>query len=107
MELYLQSEELRGKTTEYQSLLMRRDLLVRLNRHRQSITGPVRKSKEELKESILTGERFQTFMNKYAESRGLPIHEVHRKADAHIEEIAANYKPAFIKIGSVIVGCGR
>ena len=101
---YLQSAEIRQQSTEYQSLLLRRDLLVQLNRHRQSITGPVRKSREELKESILTNERFQRFMNKYAKNRDLPIHEVHRKADAHLEEIAANYKPAFIKIGSVIVG---
>jgi glycerol-3-phosphate O-acyltransferase len=101
---YLQSAEIRHQSTEYQSLVLRRDLLVQLNRHRQSITGPVRKSREELKESILTGERFQLYMNKYAETRGLPIHEVHRKADAYLEEMAANYKPAFIKIGSVIVG---
>jgi glycerol-3-phosphate O-acyltransferase len=101
---YLQSTQIRHQSTEYQSLVLRRDLLVQLNRHRQSITGPVRKSREELKESILTGERFQQFMNKYAENRGLPIHEVRRKADAYLEEIAANYKPAFIKIASVIVG---
>jgi glycerol-3-phosphate O-acyltransferase len=101
---YLQYPEIRQQPTEYQSLLLRRDLLVQLNRHRQSITGPVRKSRQELKESILTNERFQLFMTKYAKKRGLPIHEVHRKADAHLEEIAANYKPAFIKIASVIVG---
>ena len=101
---YLNSEESRNQTTEYQSLLLRRDLLVQLNAHRQSITGPVRKSREELKESILTTERFQRFMETYAENRDIPIYQVRRKADAYIEEIAANYKPAFIKVASVIVG---
>jgi glycerol-3-phosphate O-acyltransferase len=101
---YLQSEQKRHRSTEYQSLVLRRDLLVQLNRHRHSITGPVRKSKEELKEGILTGDRLQEFMKSYAESRNIPIHEVHRKADGYIEEIAANYKPAFIKVASVIVG---
>ena len=101
---YLKSAETRNQSTEYQSLLLRRDLLVQLNAHRQSITGPIRKSREELKESILTTERFQRFMETYSENRKIPIHEVRRKADANIEEIAANYKPAFIKVASVIVG---
>ena len=100
---YLKSPQIRHQSTEYQSLVLRRDLVVRLNRHRQSITGPVRKSREELKESILTSERFQRYMETYAQNRKITIQEVHRKADALITEIAANYKPAFIKIGAVIV----
>jgi len=100
---YLQTAKIRHESTEYQSLVLRRDLLVQLNRHRQSITGPVRKSREELKESILTNERLQQFLDTYAQNRNIPIQEVRRKADAYLEEIAANYKPAFIKIASVIV----
>lgn len=101
---YLASIEAGDQTTEYQSLLLRRDLLIQLNSHRQSITGPVRKSREELKESILTTERFQRFMETYAENRDIPIQQVRRKADGYIEEIAANYRPAFIKVASVLVG---
>ena len=101
---YLASLEAGDQTTEYQSLLLRRDLLIQLNSHRQSITGPVRKSREELKESILTTERFQRFMETYAENRDFPIQQVRRKADGYIEEIAANYRPAFIKVASVLVG---
>ena len=101
---YLQADHLRLQSTEYQSLVLRRDLLVQFNRHRQSITGPVRKSKEELKENILTNDRLQQFMNTYAESRNVPIQQVRRQADGYLEEIAANYKPAFIKIAAVIVG---
>ncbi len=104
LEGYLQADHLRQRSTEYQSLVLRRDLLVQLNRHRHSITGPVRKSREELKESILTNERLQQFMKTYAQNRDISLQEVHRKADAYLEEIAANYKPAFIKIAAVIVG---
>jgi glycerol-3-phosphate O-acyltransferase len=43
-------------------------------------------------------------MDSYAETRDLPLQEVHRKANAYLEEIAANYKPAFIKIASALVG---
>jgi glycerol-3-phosphate O-acyltransferase len=101
---YLASMEAGDQTTEYQSLLLRRDLLIQLNSHRQSITGPVRKSREELKESILTTERFQRFMETYAANRDIAIQQVRRKADGYIEEIAANYRPAFIKVASVLVG---
>ncbi|MDX2499362.1 MAG: 1-acyl-sn-glycerol-3-phosphate acyltransferase [Deltaproteobacteria bacterium] len=101
---YLASAEACDKSTEYQSLLLRRDLLIQLTSHRQSITGPVRKSREELKESILTTERFQRFMETYAENRDIPIQQVRRKAAGYIEEIAANYSPAFIKVASVMVG---
>ncbi len=100
---FLQTAQIRHQPTPYQALVLRRELVVRLNRHRQSIIGPVRKSREELKESILTGERFQLFMNTYAENRKIPIHEVRRKADALLDEIAANYKPAFIKFAASIV----
>ena len=103
LQRYLRSDEIRDRSTQYQALKLRRDLLRQLNRHRQSITGPVRKSKDELKESILTGERFRKFMDTYAHNREMPLQQVHRKADAYLEEIAANSKPAFIKIASVLI----
>jgi glycerol-3-phosphate O-acyltransferase len=43
-------------------------------------------------------------MDKYSKTRNIPIHEVRKKADGYIEEIAAGYNPAYIKIFSVIVG---
>ncbi|MGD8725881.1 MAG: 1-acyl-sn-glycerol-3-phosphate acyltransferase, partial [Desulfobacterales bacterium] len=101
---YLQSESIRSQPIEYQSLMLRRNLLVQLNRHRQSITGPTLKTSLELKESILTGQRFQEFMDTYSKNRNIPIHEVRKKADAYIEEIAAGYNPAYIKFFSAIVG---
>jgi glycerol-3-phosphate O-acyltransferase len=104
LKTYLQNDSIRNQPVEYQSLMLRRNLLVQLNRHRQTITGPILKSRQELKESILTGERFQQFMDSYSKSRSLPMHEVHKKADAYIEEIAASYNPAYLKIYSALVG---
>ena len=101
---YLQNESIRSQPIEYQSLMLRRNLLVQLNRHRQSITGPMLKTTLELKESILTGQRFQEFMDTYSKNRNIPIHEVRKKADGYIEEIAAGYNPAYIKLFSAIVG---
>jgi len=100
----LQTDSIQNQPIAYQSLMLRRNLLVQLNRHRQSITGPIRKTRQELKESILTSSRFQQFMDTYSKNRELPIYEVRKKADAYIEEIAAGYNPAYIRVYSAIVG---
>ena len=100
MKKFLDSESVRDKTMELQGLTLRRRLLLQINRHRQSITGPVLKSREELKEGILTNERFQTFMKSHSESRNLTIHQVRQKAETYLREIAAQYSPGFIRMAS-------
>ncbi len=101
---YLSEPEICDRSTEYQSLMLRRDLLRRMNRHRQSITGPIIKSREELKEGIFASDRFRHFVTQYSENRDIPIQEVRKKADGYIEEIAAKYNPGVLKVYSAIVG---
>ena len=101
---FLATSLMKGRSTAHQAFALRRLLLHQINRHHQSITGPVLKSRQELKESILTNERFGNFITTYAENHDKPIAEVRRKADAYIEEIAASYNPAAIRIYSAIVG---
>lgn len=92
------------KTVGHQALQLRRLLLLQHNRHRQSITGPILKSGEELKESILTSDRLHSFIKKHAESRKEPIYKIRKKADGYLDEIAARYSPAAIRIMSSVVG---
>jgi len=101
---FLENPQNQSQNVEQQSLFLRRNLLVQFNRHRQSITGPVLKSSEELKESILTNERFQHFMENHSKSRHIPLREVRKNADAYLDEIAAKYSPGLIKIAEVVVG---
>jgi len=101
---YLSSPEIRDRSIEYQALMLRRDLLRRMNRHRQSITGPIIKTREELKEGIFASDRFRQFVGEYSKNKDIPIREVRKKADAYIEEIAANYSPGVLKVYSAIVG---
>ncbi len=88
---------------EYLSLLLRRNLLFQINRHRQNITGPVLKSREELKEDILTNDRIQKYMDNYSETRGIPIKKVRKEANSYLEEIAAKYNIDIIKITAVVI----
>ena len=101
---FLENPENQDQNIEHLSLSLRRNLLIQFNRHRRSITGPVLKSSEELKESILTNERFQKFMERHSKSRHIPLREVRRSADEYLDEIAAKYNPGLIKIAEVLVG---
>jgi len=93
-----------GGNPEYQALKLRRQLLMQHNRHRQCITGPVLKSQEEIKESILANDRLRQFMAQHAASRKKPLHDVRREADGFLDEIAAKYSYAFINFISGPVG---
>ncbi len=82
---------------------IRQRLLAQLNRHQTSIVGPVVKSREELKEIILTAERMRRFMKEYAEAHGKPIYEVRKDADRYLDEISANQHMTMIRIFEIIV----
>ena len=100
---YLELPENRNLTVEQTAIALRHRLLNTINRHRQSITGPIRKTKHELKESILTNSRLQKLMSKYAVKHNLKIWEVHKKANACIDEIASKNSAGFLKIMSFMV----
>jgi glycerol-3-phosphate O-acyltransferase len=89
---------------EYQALRLRHRLLVQHDRHRQSITGPVIKSHEEIKESILASDRLRKVMAQHAKSRKKPLHAVRKQADGFLDEIAAKYSFFFISLISRPVG---
>lgn len=100
---FLNSSAGAEESPEYQALLLRRRLLQQHNRHRQSITGPVVKSHEEFKESILSGQRLREFMTQYSDSRNQPLREVRKQADSYLNEIAAKYNPSFINFACMPV----
>lgn len=102
LKYFLELAENRQRSTEYQALVLRRNLLTQINRHRQSITGPVLKSMEELKEDILTGDRLRDFMEHYSEKRNVSIQKVRKDVNAYIEEIAARYNITLIKVFEVV-----
>jgi glycerol-3-phosphate O-acyltransferase len=83
------------------AMKLRRQLLDQINRHYQSITGPVLKSVEELKEDILTSERLRNYMKNYAHTRETEISKIIREADGYIREIASKYNLNMIQLFSV------
>ncbi len=100
---WLATPGMEEKSLGEQAILLRRELIEQLNRHRQSITGPLLKSRQEIRESILTGKSLQGFMTQHAQETDTPLQEVHKKADAYVDEIAANYSSRWIRTFEMVL----
>jgi len=98
LQAFLSHPSVRDRDGAYQALVLRRNLLLQIHRHRQSIMGPVLKSRLEIKESVLTGAALQDFIHQQAEIENKPVTRLLKKADDYFEEIAADYRPWTIKI---------
>jgi glycerol-3-phosphate O-acyltransferase len=98
LKTFLQHPKIRDRNRAYQALLLRRNLLLQINRHRQSILGPILKSRLELKDAVLTSSRLQTFIREQAASDNQPVNKLHKQAEAYFDEIAADYRIGMIRI---------
>jgi len=87
------------KSAAAQAMVLRHRLLGQITRHRQSITGPILKPAEEIKQHLLTNERLRAFMASWARRRGMSIPQVQREALRYVEEIAARPNPLMVKLG--------
>lgn len=76
---------------------LRTHLIDIVNVHRQGITGPTAKSRQEIKQQILTSESFMEFMKSYAEQKNTSIAAVHKSAEGYLDEIAADFSPTVAK----------
>jgi len=92
-----------GRDSGEMAVVLRRQLLEQISLHRQSITGPVLKSNEEIKQHILTSSRLQEYMNTYARRRDLPMYKVVDEALKYIDEIVARPRALFISIAMRLV----
>ncbi len=101
LQSFLNQPENYQQSLEYRALNLRKTLLAKINRHRQTIIGPVLKTRDELKESILTNNKLRRFIKEYAEQKGTPVYKVRKKADDYLEEIAAKYNIGVIKLFSM------
>ncbi len=101
---FLNEPENQDRDLEQLAFNLRNRLLEQMDRHRQSITGPVLKTPVELKELILRDERFQDFMKQYAESQGKDVYEIYKEANSYLDEIAADYSITLVQILAKIFG---
>ncbi|NVL90990.1 MAG: 1-acyl-sn-glycerol-3-phosphate acyltransferase [Desulfobacterales bacterium] len=101
---FLQKPENQDQDPEELSFILRDRLLEQMNRHRQSITGPVLKTRDELKELVLRNKQFQSLVKRFAQSNNKDITEIYKKADDYLNEIAADYSVNFVQALCIIFG---
>ena len=99
----LASPEYRELDTQTQAQNLRRQLVQRSNRLRQSILGPVIKTQEELKQNILISPRLQKFMQQHAKNRNVSLYSIHRKANKALDEIMAKYNMVVIRVSDICI----
>ncbi|MFO7963875.1 MAG: 1-acyl-sn-glycerol-3-phosphate acyltransferase [Desulfobacterales bacterium] len=95
LKAFLSAPESTPFRPERMALVLRRNLLSQMTRHRQTTTGPVLKSADEIRMSILTNDDLQEYMKKHAVRKNTSIYAVRRRAVTYLDEIAARYRPGF------------
>jgi glycerol-3-phosphate O-acyltransferase len=100
---FLADPALTDQSTEQLATALRGRLLQQIHRHRQSVVGPALRSREELRERILTNDRIRGFIKEYAEKEGTPIREARKHADDYLQEIAAKLNYRILPLWAMII----
>lgn len=100
---FLQTREATSLNQKSQAIYLRRFLIDRINRHRQSITGPVLKTRTEIMQGVLTHPETQRIISEYAAEHKVPIYKAQKEAADFLDEIAANYNLKVIKIFDIFL----
>ncbi len=95
---FLNRPDIKKLNSKDQAVALRRYLLNQINQHRQTITGPILKSRLEIREEMLTNRQVQDIIADYARDQALSIHQAHKQAADFLDEIAANYNTKMIRL---------
>ena len=80
------------------AFLLRRDLIDRINRHRRVVTGPIMKSRWEIKDMVLHNNDLQKRMERRARINNRTIEIVRKEADSYLDEIATDPHLTYVQI---------
>jgi len=78
--------------------LLRREIIVRIDKEKRSIVGPILKSREEIMGTVLKDAGLVEFMTNFAVREGKKYQEVTREASKYLYEIAADYRDSYIAV---------
>jgi glycerol-3-phosphate O-acyltransferase len=101
---FLGREENKLRPVEHLASALRQEVVDIINRRHQAVTGPVLKTRQELKEMVLSSRHFRVFLENTAKQSNTPIGDLRREADIYLEEIAAKYDTRMIAVLDKLVG---
>ena len=100
---WLASQQSQNSTRTEVAFQLRREIIDRIDRHRRVVTGPVMRSRWEIKEIILHNKDLQKRMERRARSNNKSIEEVRREADGYLDEVATDLNLTYIQISERIL----
>jgi glycerol-3-phosphate O-acyltransferase len=77
---------------------LRRELIERIDSHRRVVTGPVSKSRWEIKEIILHNQDLRKRMERRARSNSRSLEDVRKEADGYLDEIASDLNLSYAQV---------
>ena len=102
LKYFLKNKSIETSSDEALAVDLRRRLLEQINGHRQRVTGPSRKSAEELRQTVLTSANLTRYIQRHSARRKITMFEARKEASKYFDEIAAKYSLSFVALGSAI-----
>jgi glycerol-3-phosphate O-acyltransferase len=86
-----------GETLGESVSAIRRELINRIDQQKRIILGPVMKSRQQVKEIVLTDPEIERTINEMATGKPKMLKRYRKKASEYFDEIAADYNIAYIQ----------
>jgi len=99
LKLWLENQPNLNSSKTGLAFLLRRELIDRIDRHRRVVTGPIMKSRWEIKEMVLHNTDLQKRMERRARTNNRTIEIVRKEADNYLDEIATDPHLTYVQIG--------
>jgi glycerol-3-phosphate O-acyltransferase len=95
---WLATQESKGVSAPDLSFRLRRELIDRIDRHRRVVTGPIMKSRLEVKEIVLHNNSLQKHLARKARAGDRSLEAVTLEADGYLDEMAADYNMTYVQV---------
>ena len=80
---------------------LRRDLINRIDQQKRIILGPIMKSRQQMKETVLTDPEIDRSVREMAAGKHRTLKKYRKKASEYFDEIAADYNIAYVRFFQV------
>lgn len=96
LKAFLEENAAKGSLLNMSSKL-RDELIIRIDEQKRVILGPIMKSRQQLKEQVLTDPEVAQMLKEIASSTKTPLKTHRKKASEYFDEIAADYNVTYLQ----------
>jgi len=96
LKAFLETQDTEGSLEEMASEV-RKELIRRIDQQKRVILGPVMKSRQQLKEIVLTDPEINLLLREISKTKKKSLKQNRKKASEYFDEIAADYNIAYVQ----------